>query len=78
MTTRRARTMLRDICAVILLVIGLLNPLMAEAQVPSDAAIVDLIAAGRTDDAAALLETTNPSAADRQFFQGRVLKAEGQ
>ncbi|MEM8658043.1 MAG: surface lipoprotein assembly modifier [Pseudomonadota bacterium] len=78
MTTRRARTVLRDICAVILLVIGLLNPLVAEAQVPSDAAIVDLIAAGRTDDAAALLETTNPSAADRQFFQGRVLKAEGQ
>ncbi len=40
--------------------------------------IVDLIAAGRIAEAQALLDATNPSEADRAFFRGRVLKANGQ
>ena len=40
--------------------------------------IIDLVAAGKIARAEALLEQTNPSALDRAFFRGRVLKANGQ
>lgn len=60
------------------LAFAIFGPTSMHADALSDGDIVRLIAAGRADDARALLLTTDPSAEDLMLFQGRVSKANGQ
>ncbi|MEM7212659.1 MAG: tetratricopeptide repeat protein [Pseudomonadota bacterium] len=44
---------------------------------PDEARIAALISAGRIDEARQVLEASNPSEADRRFFEARLAKARG-
>ena len=68
---------IHNICVIAGLTLAVLSATSLRAEAPSDGDVVNMIAAGRTHEAHALLLTLDPSAEALMLFEGRVLKADG-